>query len=59
MVLFAWFIIVGMLVLISLMLIMIIIYRPKSQYERYIDDMEQLEYIEKYREEKMKKAEMM
>ena len=56
MVLFAVFFVVGITILLSLMLILIIIGRPKSAYERRIDDEEQLAFIEEYRKKKLEKT---
>ena len=44
------------LMMMSLMVVSIIMFRPKSKYEQEIDDKEQLEFIEKYKAERLKKA---
>ena len=54
MVLFTVFFIGGMTILLSLMLILIIIGRPKSAYEQRIDDEEQIAFIEEYKKRKEK-----
>ena len=54
MVLFAASLVFGIMVLLSLVLIMIIIGRPKSAYEQRIDDEEQLAFIEEYKKRKEK-----
>ena len=56
MVLFVTSLIFGIMVLLSLVLIMIIIGRHKTEYEQRIDDEEQLAFIEEYRKKKLEKT---
>ena len=46
----------SLMMMMSLMVVSIIMFRPKSKHEQEIDDQEQLEFIEKYKAERLKKA---